>query len=449
MPRKSAVYDYFNEEGDGFRCIISDKECRQCNEFVPKLKKGGGVSSNLKRHLLRHHKQEHGKVEDEDAKRLKKEEEQPKGQRSIVSIFPKAIKKATASITREDFVKGILKMIVYNGVPLTFFQEEGFQLLNGSFAESLKVPLGRDSIREMVIEKFCDEKQKLTESLSGTMLSVKFDGATRLRSHFLGISIQFWDEDDGLTVKTLALVDTEANHTSDNIKNILLDTLGLFKITKSQILACVVDNASNMTRTIQLLNDEDEASDEDEDDPAETVKIDSTIHHMRCAEHTLQLGIRDALKKGRPEKFVTKIRKVAQHLRTSHTDGILKRRAGKGMLIDMPTRWGSTFLMLERLLHLKAVVQDLDSVDSYLSESEWGELENMVDILRIPYNATISLQKQDLTPGECLLHWRGVIFKLEKYDKSLASVLASSLKAREKFILSNHAFLAAVWVSEC
>ena len=72
-----------------------------------------------------------------------------------------------------------------------------------------------------------------------------------------------------------------------------------------------------------------------------------TIYHMKCAEHTLQLGIRDVLKKGRAEKFLTKLRKLAQHLRSPHTDGILKRRANKGMLIDMPTRWASTFLMLQ------------------------------------------------------------------------------------------------------
>ena len=80
---------------------------------------------------------------------------------------------------------------------------------------------------------------------------------------------------------------------------------------------------------------------------------------MRCAEHTLQLGIRDVLKKGQAEKFLTKLRKLAQHLRSPHTDGILKHRANKGMLIDMLTRWGSTFLMLQRLADLKCFVHDL------------------------------------------------------------------------------------------
>ena len=58
--------------------------------------------------------------------------------------------------------------------------------------------------------------------------------------------------------------------------------------------------------------------------------IHHTIYHTRCAEHKLQLGIREVLKKGRAEKFLTKLRKLAQHLRLPHIDGILKRRANKG-----------------------------------------------------------------------------------------------------------------------
>ena len=156
--------------------------------------------------------------------------------------------------------------------------------------------------------------------------------------------MQYYHEEHGLTVKTLTLVDTKANHTSSHLKEILLDTLKQFNISKQQVLACVVDNASNMTRTVQLLNED--KGDEEIKDIQDSLSIDHTIYHMRCTEHTLQLGIRDVLKKGRAEKFLTKLRKLAQHLRSPHTDGILKRRANKGMLIDMPTRWGSTFLML-------------------------------------------------------------------------------------------------------
>jgi len=50
---------------------------------------------------------------------------------------------------------------------------------------------------------------------------------------------------------------------------------------------------------------------------------------------------------------------------------------------------------------------------SYLTQSEWDEVKMMVKVLQIPHAATLHFQKQKLTPGECLLHWREVVFKLE------------------------------------
>ena len=73
----------------------------------------------------------------------------------------------------------------------------------------------------MVLKISEEEKSKLKESLSGALVSIKFDVVTILRSHFLGISVQYYDEEHGLTAKTLALVNTEANHTSFHLKKIL------------------------------------------------------------------------------------------------------------------------------------------------------------------------------------------------------------------------------------
>ena len=246
----------------------------------------------------------------------------------------------------------------------------------------------------------------MKESLSGALVSIKFDGVTTLRSHFLGISVQYYDEEHGFTVETLALFDTEANHTSSYLNEILLDAFKQFNISKQQVLACVVDNASNMTRTVQLLNEDEKDEDDDEEIKViqDSLSNNHTIYHMRCAEHTLQLGIRDVLKKGRAEKFLTKLRKLAQHLHLSHTDGILKSHANKGTLIDIPTRWGATFLMLQRLADLKCFVQDFGSHESYLTKSEWTEVKMMVEVLRILHAPTIDFQKHYLTPGECLLN---------------------------------------------
>ena len=89
--------------------------------------------------------------------------------------------------------------------------------------------------------------------------------------------------------------------------------------------------------------------------------------------------------------------------------------------------------MLQQLADLKCFVQDLGSHESHLTKSEWAEVMMIVEVLEIPHAATIHFQKQDLTPGECLLHWREVMFKLEKLDNNLASALATALQSRHEF----------------
>ena len=103
--------------------------------------------------------------------------------------------------------------------------------------------------------------------------------------------------------------------------------------------------------------------------------------------------------------------------------------------------------MLQRLADLKCFVQDLGSRESYLTESEWAVVKIMVEVLQIPHAATIYFQKQDLTPRKCPLHWREVMFKLEKLDNNLASALSTALQSRQEFLLRKEAFLAAVCVS--
>ena len=57
----------------------------------------------------------------------------------------------------------------------------------------------------------------------------------------------------------------------------------------------------------------------------------------------------------------------------------------------------------------------------------------MVKVLQIPRTATIYFQKQDLTSEECLLHWREVMFKLEKPDNNSTSALEPPCNRAKNF----------------
>ena len=96
----------------------------------------------------------------------------------------------------------------YNGVPLTFFSDQDFKLLNGKLAQSLGVVLGRDSIRQLILEKVHIEKQMLSSAMKHKLFFMKFDGATRFRSHYLGINIQYFDKENGITTVMFSFFDS-------------------------------------------------------------------------------------------------------------------------------------------------------------------------------------------------------------------------------------------------
>ena len=56
-------------------------------------------------------------------------------------------------------------------------------------------------------------------------------------------------------IKTLACVDTERKHTSEQTCCMFNSTLRKYEVPTENVLALIVDNASNMTKTVERLNE--------------------------------------------------------------------------------------------------------------------------------------------------------------------------------------------------
>ena len=63
-----------------------------------------------------------------------------------------------------------------------FIEGDGLKLLNCDFAKSIGILLGRDANCEIILKRAIEEKKKLKNELSEALVSIKFDGVTRLRS---------------------------------------------------------------------------------------------------------------------------------------------------------------------------------------------------------------------------------------------------------------------------
>ena len=73
----------------------------------------------------------------------------------------------------------------------------------------------------------------------------------------------------------------------------------------------------------------------------------TTMPHMRCAAHNLQLAIRDGLKIVTVASLIIKISRIAAAARIPKVDALLKRKMNKVAILDQAFRWASTYLRLK------------------------------------------------------------------------------------------------------
>jgi len=264
--------------------------------------------------------------------RSKKRKITSSSQSTITSHFTQF--SVTTTMDKETFIRGVVQ-IVMSGVPISFFESPGFITLNGEMARKLKVSLSRESIRRFVMDAANRMSDALIKDLKGKLVYIKMDGATRQLRSFLGVNAQYYDETKGeAVVKTLACADTERKHTSEQMCKMFSDTLQKFEIPAENVLALIVDNASNMTKTVERLNESSELalteetatpiSADDEDSLYNEFATRVHIHHTRCAVHTLQLSIKDGLKQPQCDKLLTKTRRVVAKLRTPNILSLLE-----------------------------------------------------------------------------------------------------------------------------
>lgn len=273
-------------------------------------------------------------------------------------------------------------------------------------------------------------------------------------------------------IKTLAVMDSEGKHTAQATVEMVKQTMARYELTMEQLLAIVTDNASSMVKTLQLLNDvdrevevEDQEVEEQDEDPeneenddlrglivdarpgaSATSSTDDTVYMMRCAAHTLQLAIRDGLKLRGALPVLVKVRAMAKKLRAPNMVSSLKKKGALLPIIDVETRWGSSYKMLRRILELKNYIEDYAAAapELHIGEDMWTKVQKLADVLELPYAVTVRLQSSSLTAGTFMKEW--VMLKKSLLEKGeVGAAIANSMVRRQEKLFDSDALLAAVF----
>ena len=125
--------------------------------------------------------------------------------------------------------------------------------------------------------------------------------------------------------------------------------------------------------------------------------VDGKMFHIRCLSHIINLVVHegtDIIK-----DMITKVHDSAKYVKSSTLRlQTFKEVASqvkapkKSLVLDVPTRWNSTFFMLQTTLEFKMAFYRLADVDSSYKhapdEEEWKTAKIVCDILRNFYNVT-------------------------------------------------------------
>ena len=214
-----------------------------------------------------------------------------------------------------------------------------------------------------------------------------------LTSSYLGVTGHFFSWKDRRShCVTLAVHRLPPSHMAVNIRLTIEAVLSEWDIPQSKISAILTDNGSNIiaalrSHTAVTSGDEDEddsdaeeeaLGDEDDESDFDVKETDhetmfSSFKRISCFAHTLQLVVlqfdratifKDAISCS--HRIVSKVNSS-----TKATEKFIGL-CGKKLVRFCPTRWSSTFLMVERLLLVK------DGLGVVLEELGWDNLPTSV-----------------------------------------------------------------------
>ncbi|KAK9672036.1 hypothetical protein RND81_12G071600 [Saponaria officinalis] len=211
---------------------------------------------------------------------------------------------------------------------------------------------------------------------------------------YLSLTAHYVDDEWKLHAKILNFYHLEPPHDALNMHGKLIEFIKEWEITK-KVFTVTLDNARCNDNMQNLL--------------AASLKVHSPLHrdgkffHVHCGAHILNLIVQEGLKL--VDGGVAKIKKLVIYIGCSERRKLKFKEnviscgldCSKGLYVDCPTRWNSTFKMLCRALYFREAYSSMSLSSRYdvrfpslPTEAEWVRINKICALLN-PFDEITTL----------------------------------------------------------
>lgn len=266
-------------------------------------------------------------------------------------------------------------MIAKDNHPLSIVEDEGFRLVLNTAAPLYKIP-GRKVITDLIEKKYdllsTNIRLKLAD-MDAVTLTTDIRTDTLNTKSYLGMTVHFVCENQLKSVM-LGVTLLKEQHTSENLGAWLLKICNQWGITQNQIVAIVTDNAANIVSAVKNTFGKEK--------------------HLACFAHTLNLVACSIIEQEPTVHAIcNKVKELVKYFNHSvKAYDELRKYTKKRLIQSVPTRWNSTYLMLNCFIEMSEIVLkvlwNLPNAPPMLSGIEMQLAKETLKVLKPLYTAT-------------------------------------------------------------
>jgi hypothetical protein len=293
--------------------------------------------------------------------------------------------------TREKaFIETVYDWMVADLQDYSVIEQPQFVAMIKALCPSITLPV-RQTAKQHISCKFDLTRAMVVDALLDVdCCSLTTDGWTSVGSHqFLSLTCHHLDK--GWHPKSIVLdcIPFQQAHTGAEIKTAILRLLEEFGLV-GKVCAITTDSASNMIAAMRDLS-------------AEMRTLGHEIIHVRCGAHILHRIVTAGLES--ENQAIAEIRDSVASIRASprllaRLDDLQKGRAKLRPILDVRTRWNSTFDMLKRALELKTEINGINALDIsrrvQIAETAWDVAAMICRFLDLFNSATETLSSESV-----------------------------------------------------